>query len=389
MKYYEVMRRKVVFLVLSGLLLACSAGGVEEAMDTDTPNTDTTSETTTPSTTRNGVMVSQTTPYPSSYATEADQRGTVVHITYNTRDYVNQNGGSRQNDAYVYLPYGYENSNRRYNIIYLVHGHYGDASTTWTAENGIQRKVLDHAIEDGVIEPVIVVSPTYNYGSPTPNYVDAGPYCRALPQELRNDLIPLVESRYRTYAETTDAAGLRASRDHRVIGGFSMGGVTTWFALDETLDLFGKFIPMSGDCWSLGSFAGQNRPTQTADYLIQRIQQQGYTANDYQIWAAAGTSDSAYREILDQIEGMATRSAWFNARNMTFHEKAGARHEFLPSVEYVYNALRDFFPGERTTGIATARAHTTDNVRAYDLQGRRVSSSYKGLVIENGELRFK
>ena len=46
-----------------------------------------------------------------------------------------------------------------------------------------------------------------------------------------------------------------------------MGGVTTWYALAETFSAFKYYLPMSGDCWSLGSFAGMNRPQQTADYL--------------------------------------------------------------------------------------------------------------------------
>ena len=98
----------------------------------------------------------------------------------------------------------------------------------------------------------------------TRDYADANSYCEALPEELANDLIPVVESRYRTYAETTDAAGLECSREHRAIGGFSMGAVTTWYALEHTLPFFKYFMPVSADCWSLGRFASMNRPDDTA-----------------------------------------------------------------------------------------------------------------------------
>ena len=158
-----------------------------------------------------------------------------------------------------------------------------------------------------------------------------------------NDLIPVVESRYRTYAETTDAEGIEASRDHRAIGGFSMGAVTTWYAFDETLDAFRYFMPVSGDCWSLGRFAGMNRPDDTAAYLAEQVQQSPYARTGFYIWAASGTSDSAYSEILLQIEGMARLAGVFNPTNMTFHQKEGARHEFRPIPEYLYNALPFFF----------------------------------------------
>lgn len=64
-------------------------------------------------------------------------------------------------------------------------------------------------IAHGDIDPMIVVTPSYNYGQPTPDYADADPYCRALPIELVNDLIPAVEGRYHTYAETTDRKVLK------------------------------------------------------------------------------------------------------------------------------------------------------------------------------------
>ena len=250
---------------------------------------------------------------------------------------------TRTNTAYVYLPYGYD-AQKQYNILYFVHGHYSTAASTFEDEDGAVCKLLDQMIAHGDIDPMIVVTPSYNYGQPTSNYADADPYCRALPQELVNDLIPIVESRYHTYAETTDTEGIEASRDHRAIGGFSMGAVTTWYAFDETLNAFRYFMPVSGDCWSLGRFAGMNRPDDTAAYLAERVQQSPYAGNGFYIWAASGTNDSAYSEILLQIEGMARLADVFNATNMTFHQKEGARHEFRPIPEYLYNALPFFFP---------------------------------------------
>lgn len=176
-------------------------------------------------------LINKTNPVPAVYEQEAQQRGQVVRIDYDTRDYAEGTGAGRTNTAYVYLPYGYdENTNQRYNVLYFVHGHYGTAASFFQDEDGLLRKLLDQMTANGDMAPTIVVSPSYNYGELTPNYVDADPYCEALPQELVNDLIPIVESRYRTYAESTDDAGLEASREHRAIGGFSMGSVTTWYA---------------------------------------------------------------------------------------------------------------------------------------------------------------
>lgn len=288
-------------------------------------------------------MITYTHTVPDGYDQEAEERGSIVRIDYDTRDYAEGSGTARTNTAYVYLPYGYDEG-RRYNILYFVHGHYSTASSTFEDGDGMVHKLLDQMIAHGDIDPMIVVTPSYNYGQPTASYADADPYCRALPQELVNDLIPVVESRYHTYAETTDVEGIEASRDHRSIGGFSMGAVTTWYAFDETLDAFRWFMPVSGDCWSLGRFAGMNRPDETAAYLAERVQQSPYAGTGFYIWAASGTNDSAYSEILLQIEGMARLGDVFNTTNMTFHQKEGARHEFRPIAEYLYNALPFFFP---------------------------------------------
>ncbi len=108
----------------------------------------------------------------------AERKGTVEELSYSTSDYVNDNGAGT-NNAYVYLPYGYT-PELKYNILYLVHCHYGDSSTFLSVENGLMRNVLDHMIVQGDIDPMIVVTAIYNYGSATANYIDAGLYCRAL-----------------------------------------------------------------------------------------------------------------------------------------------------------------------------------------------------------------
>lgn len=371
---------KIIYftLLLATSFISCSANNDLPMLTTNATgvNTDYTS------------LISKTTPYPTYYEDEATHRGRIERIDYDTRNYAEGNDATRSNTAYVYLPYGYEdNREQKYNVVYLVHGHYGTASTTFEAEQGLLRKVLDHMVENGDMAPTIIVSPSYNYGQPTSNYVDADPYCRALPHELVNDLIPLVETRYRTYLASADDEGILASRAHRAIGGFSMGGVTTWYALAETFTAFKYYLPISGDCWSLGAFAGMNRPTDTANYLAGIIRLSA-VANDFYIWAASGTGDSAYSETLLQIRGMAELTDVFDLDHMTFHEKDGARHEYRPIPEYVYNALPLFFPTENTAGINKVTDYNSKNdTYIYDIDGKK--STHKGLIIKNGRKFIK
>ena len=101
--------------------------------------------------------------------------------------------------------------------------------------------ILDHMIMNGDIEPMIVVTPTFNGGNCT---------AQNFYREFRENVIPFVESKYSTYAESTTPEGIAASRMHRAFGGFSMGAVATWAVMVNCLDYVGYFMPLSGDHWS-------------------------------------------------------------------------------------------------------------------------------------------
>lgn len=290
-------------------------------------------------------LLNKTISVPAEYNQESVLKGSVVQIDYNTKNYVEGTGEVRKNTAYVYLPYGYEEvSDQCYNVFYFVHGHGETAASFFQNENGLLCKLLDHMIGNGDMAPTIVVSTSYVYGNPIDYYPDADPYCKALPQELVNDLIPIVESRYHTYTESTDIVGIKASREHRAIGGFSMGAVTTWYALEHTLDCFKYFMPISSDSWSLGRFAGMDYPTETAEYFANIVRSSTSSKNDFHIWACSGTDDVAYDRIWAQVQAMAQITDVFSVGNLTFHEQEGARHEFQPIAEYLYNALPSLFP---------------------------------------------
>ena len=179
---------------------------------------------------------------PSEYFSAADEQGTMVELRYDTWESktYEQKTTKLTKRAIVYLPYGYDES-REYNTFYYMHGGWGNETTQMgTPERpSIFKNVVDNAIQNGDIEPMIVVCPTYNNESPE----DSANYTLAFytltvnyHNELVNDLIPAVDSTYST----------RADRDHRAFGGFSMGSVTTWYTFVNCLDEFRYFILSSG-----------------------------------------------------------------------------------------------------------------------------------------------
>ncbi len=157
---------------------------------------------------------------PDGYTRPAGHPGTLEKITYDTWESFTYEEHAQKltKEAWVYLPYGYT-ENEKYNVMYLSHGGWSDETTIMGTDIRPRsfKHVVDHAIEDGKIKPLIIVLPTYNNTSEK----DSGDYSLALRltdqfhNELVNDLSPAVEGKYSTYAENTAPEGLAASRDHR------------------------------------------------------------------------------------------------------------------------------------------------------------------------------
>lgn len=75
-----------------------------------------------------------TDPVPSTYLSAAQQGGSVQRIEYDSIDYA-ESGDPVKKQAYVYLPYGYDeaDADTRYNILYLMHGWGGSAGARMAA----------------------------------------------------------------------------------------------------------------------------------------------------------------------------------------------------------------------------------------------------------------
>ena len=286
---------------------------------------------------------------PDDYLQAAQQQGTVVRMDYQTNTYDEQNE-SLSKYAFVYLPYGYEESDTqtRYNVFYLMHGGGGTAERYLGGENGDAplKRILDHMIENGDIEPMIVVTPTFYHNN------SSGPEAELTANfhnELVQDLMPAVESTYHTYAESTDHEGLTASREHRIFGGFSMGSVTTWYTFIDGLDYFKYYLPISGDCWLYGRMGGSDEGyLETAAYLNQVVQDSGYLPDDYYIYAATGTADIAYEALSGQVEAMRAYPETFiynqdfTKGNFYYGVVEGGVHNNTYMNQYIYNALPAF-----------------------------------------------
>lgn len=346
-------------------------------------------------TVNDGFQIQMTTSVPNAYFSAATERGQVVRIEYESKDYTRPDRPATTKPAYVYLPYGYDET-RQYDIIYLMHGWSGTAENTFEAAGGRQKNMLDWMIQQGDCKPVIVVSPTWDKDNRAKDWGESCEEIAVFHNEYENDLIPAVESRFSTYAETTDRAGIIASRDHRVFGGFSLGSVTTWYIFEHCFNLQRYFLPMSGDSWHVSTFGGQNAPEQTARFLASVVSESPFGSdNGFHVWHAVGTQDSRFYQTHNQAMACMQLTDVFTPHNFSYHQKEGGYHDFNATMEFVYNALPFFFPKEGGGQQAFSRTNRIADVMndpAFNGYGRLIfpvnESYWSGETLEQLRLTW-
>ena len=287
-----------------------------------------------------------TTAVPSSYKAASDQSGTVTRLDYDSKDYV-RDGAAITKTAYVYTPYGYDENDEetRYNIVYLMHGWGGHAGEYF--EYSSTKNLFDHLIENGDIPPVIIVSATFYNENSNTDFSGSIAEFRQFHRDFEENLMRAVEGQFHTYAKSASDEDLKASRNHRAFGGFSLGSVTTWLQFCYDTDYIRYFLPMSGSCWYYGTY-GDFQIERNVDFIEQLVKDNDLERKGYFIYHAVGTQDAVKSQSIDMAEEMLERSDVFTPEHYMFHLKDGGYHDFDAVQEYLYNALPLFFGSEES-----------------------------------------
>ena len=312
------------------------------------------------------------------YASESDQPGTIVSLSYETRAYALEelypDAGEIvvEKEMNVYLPYGYSEE-QQYNVFLLLHGsgqnedywfaqddftEQKDSTVTYGRIGNITQNILDNLIRDGTIEPMIVVTATYyashdaevNYGTAEyPGCIGEGDaeqkadYAGSFWKEIRQSILPVICENFSTYAEGSTEENIVAARDHFAYAGLSLGSKTG----------FASAFLNCADCFSyIGNYsAGTSEEIYNA--IIADFSAGGRYA-DYKMhywYNGCGEWDTlikgqkeTYQAITSALPEMFTEgddiaagdNCWFNV-----HLEGG--HEYWCWVADFYNSLQVFF----------------------------------------------
>lgn len=329
-----IKRISIIILGICLFLTACVANteksSREQVNSKESENTMTESE--------GKMQIGETTLIPKNYYTEAKDKGKVVKLEYDTYNY-SDSMEEITKPAYIYIPYGYDENNKetKYDTLYLMHGWTGVAGDFFQYGYSQLKNILDNMIENGDIKPVIVITPTFDPNNESNSFSNSVNEIAVFHNELVNELIPAVDSEFNAYED----------REHRAFGGFSLGAVTTWYSFVYNLDKFKYYLPMSGDCWILGTYGGRYKPKETAEYIAEVVDKSGYGHKDFFIYSATGSNDAVFEQVDNQMQAMLKMPDDFTADNFVYKIKPGGVHDFSAVMEYIYNALPIFFPANK------------------------------------------
>lgn len=208
-----------------------------------------------------------------------------------TRRWYNSPGLGKTRRITIYTPAGYENSNEKYPVLYLLHGAGGDEEA-WISL-GRAAQILDNLIAQGKAKPMIVVMPNGNVSqeaAPGESSLGFTKPSMQLPntmdgkfEETFMDIVNFVENNYRVKAE----------KKSRAIAGLSMGGF-------HSLHI-SRYYPNTFDY--IGLFSAAIMPNENVSSKVYndvdktlKIQME----NGYRLyWIGIGKSDFLYKNVAD------------------------------------------------------------------------------------------
>ena len=184
----------------------------------------------------------------------------------------------------IYLPPGYDETDRSYPVLYLLHGS-GDDHTAWF-QFGQTQHIADKVIASGMAGPMIIVMPDANTGRRGYFNDIKGDY--NYEDFFFKELIPHIEKTYRVKSE----------RRYRAVGGLSMGGGGTIFYSLHRPDMFAAAAPLSASTgsWDINQYKERLR---NSDGISDAAIEQYFKRHSIE-----GVLNNASEEDLTQIKSI-------------------------------------------------------------------------------------
>lgn len=183
----------------------------------------------------------------------------------------------------VYLPPDYETSQRRYPVLYLLHGG-GDDQTGWV-QFGEVLHIADRAILSGDATPMIIVMPDAQTGR-RGFFNDISGQWR-YEDFFFDEFMPFVERTYR----------IKGEKRYRAVSGLSMGGGGSFMYALHRPDLFSSAAPLSASTGPLSLEDFKNRLSDNAGLDVSEAEIEAYF-NQHSALALVNTMPDGQKEAV-------------------------------------------------------------------------------------------
>jgi enterochelin esterase-like enzyme len=225
---------------------------------------------------------------------------------------------------FVYTPPGYDASrDTRYPVLYLQHGA-GEDERGWPNQGRVGF-ILDNLIAERRAKPMIVVmergyarrpgDPATSPKRPVPGkkgppFRDFGRLFSAFEEVMVSDLIPMIDTAYRTIPD----------RDHRAMAGLSMGGFQTFLITLKHLDLFAYIGGFSG---AGGGFGVPFDPKTAHNGVMADAGE--FNKKVRLLWLGIGTAEGRMYSGIKNFHEALTKAGIKHV----YYESPGTAHEWL------------------------------------------------------------
>ena len=173
-------------------------------------------------------------------------------------------------EMYIYAPPGYDVSTDKYPVLYLLHGG-GEDQRGW-ATQGKTDLILDNLIAEKKAKPMLIVMVDGNVGMGGGIAGFGENALKAFENELKNGVIPVVESNYRVLTDGKN----------RALAGLSMGGLQTLHAGVRNTDMFNYLGVFSSGWWA------NNTKLSDPQYEFMKTNKDKINSNLKEFWISQG-----------------------------------------------------------------------------------------------------
>ena len=273
---------------------------------------------------------------------------------------------------FVYTPPDYDtNRDARYPVLYLQHGG-GEDERGWPNQGRVSF-IMDNLIAEGKAKPMLIVMEqgyARKPGEPEPAPRPPAPPATATPGQpaapapaapprdlgrmvatfdevMTKDLIPMVDSTYRTIPD----------REHRAMAGLSMGGMQTFGVTLNHLDTFAYIGGFSG---AGGGFGGGTFDPKTAHNGVM-ADADAFNKKVHLVWLGIGTTEA--KRMYDGVKGYHEALDKAGIKNV-YYESPGTAHEWLTWRRCLHEFAPLLFVGKPADSPGTPEANRPRRPRA-------------------------